>query len=198
MSTIVPSDFDFNRRRSSTMLLDSPDHTVLVQDQHHIRLLPFSGTEEENFTDVYNRLIDYIGVKGIKDKVQQLQLSILRSILRNGARLEFEKTYPILDTLTFDTVCKEMIAKYNSNKSLYRKEEAFEESRQLPGESPANFLTRLNEMALRADIKDNERRIFRRFRFGLLPEYARHCQLMGAETHGEFYKYSMGLWRAHY
>ncbi|KAG2196428.1 hypothetical protein INT46_008662 [Mucor plumbeus] len=196
MSTIVPSDFDFERRRSSTMLVDSPEHTVLVQDQHHVRLFPFSGTEEEDFTDVYTHLIDYIGVKGIKDKVQKL--SILRSILRNGARLEFEKAYPMLDTLNFDTVCQEMLAKYNTNKSLYRKEEAFEESRQLPGESPANFLTRINEMALRADIKDDEKRIFRRFRFGLLPEYARHCQLMGAETHAEFYKYSMGLWRTHY
>ncbi|OBZ81498.1 hypothetical protein A0J61_10452 [Choanephora cucurbitarum] len=85
-------------------------------------------------------------------------------------------------------------SKYSSTKSMVKKVEAFEETNQLVGESSANFFVRVSEMAAKAKITD-ETSIFRRFRYGLLPHYFKHCQALGADSHAEYYKFFQGLWK---
>ena len=70
--SLVPTDFDYNRRFSTTMD-NTTDSTVLANyDQHAVRLIHFSGMENEDFIEFKNRILDYIGVKNIKDEAQKL------------------------------------------------------------------------------------------------------------------------------
>ncbi|CEP07123.1 hypothetical protein [Parasitella parasitica] len=193
--TMVPPGFDYDRRRSSAFD-NTTDLTVLASsDQYHVRLLFFLGMENEDFSEIKSRLIDYIGVKNITDSTQKMH--ILRSVLRSVARIAFDRQYPSLHGQDFDGALKYMETTYNNTRANDRKRAMFEETYQMPRESPsAFFLTRLTERGSRIQMKGED--IQRKFRYGLLPEYTQHCTLNGAETYEEFYKLAQGYWRIHH
>ncbi|KAG2196632.1 hypothetical protein INT46_010127 [Mucor plumbeus] len=69
--SLVPTDFDYNRRFSNAIMDNTIDSTVLANyDQHTVSLIHFSGMENEDFIEFKNRILDYIGVKNIKDEAQ--------------------------------------------------------------------------------------------------------------------------------
>ena len=71
--SLVPTDFDYNRRFSNAIMDNTIDSTVLANyDQHTVSLIHFSGMENEDFIEFKNRILDYIGVKNIKDEAQKL------------------------------------------------------------------------------------------------------------------------------
>ncbi|KAI8333209.1 hypothetical protein EDC96DRAFT_445263, partial [Choanephora cucurbitarum] len=188
-SELVPTDYDFNQRRPSAKLIEI-EHTVLASNEYSpVKLHYYHGSEEENFSDLSEALHDFFGTRKIKDDYQKL--SYLRSLMKGIARIEFNKKYPDLTNLKYEEVIQQLESKFSSTKSQIKKVEAFEETFQCSDESPANFFVRVSEMAVRAGISD-EQALYRRFRYGLLPEYFKHCQALGAETHTEYYKYSQG------
>ncbi|KAI8354530.1 hypothetical protein BD560DRAFT_426780 [Blakeslea trispora] len=188
---LVPFDFDPNRRPSNRFV--EVEHTVLAPETiSPIKLYYFHGSEEEDFGSLEESLNDFFGTKKMEDDKQRL--SYLRSFLKGIARIDFMKKYPDIDNLKYVDVINALRTKYSGSKNMIKKMEAFEETAQFVGESPANFFVRVSEMAARAKVTD-ETAIFRRFRHGLLPYYFNHCQALSADSHAEFYKFSQGLWK---
>ncbi|KAI8368092.1 hypothetical protein BD560DRAFT_331116, partial [Blakeslea trispora] len=166
------------------------EHTVLAStDYSPVRLFYFHGSEEEDFLELADALDEYFGTRRMKDDYQKL--SYLRTLLKGIAKINFCKRYTSLENLKYDEVMAAMKNQYASSKSKLRKIEAFEETFQQPGESPANFFVRVSETAAKAGIEETSA-IHRRFRYGLLPVYFKHCQALGAESHAEYYKYAQG------
>ena len=56
-------------------------------NQHAVRLICFSEMGTEDFIEFKNRILDYIGVKSVKDETQKLYM--LHSKLRILARIKF-------------------------------------------------------------------------------------------------------------
>lgn len=190
--SLVPTDFDHNRRFSTAMDINTTDSTVLANyDQHAVRLIHFSGMENEDFIEFKNRILDYIGVKNIKDETQKLY--VLHSKLRSLARIEFDKLYSTFEGIEFDGALKTLETLYTGARVIQRKREQFEETYQMPGESPLIFLTRLTERAARCGVPIED--IHRKFKYGMLSEYFKHCMMNGAETHGEHLKLAQGYYK---
>jgi hypothetical protein len=178
--------------------MNSSEYSPRWNSNFKQRIVEFYGFEGEDFRYFRSLLESFFAINGITQ--DHRKVIILKTQLRRAASIFFLndlKTKNLsVDNVNYQEAIELLQDRFLSKDLLEEYEYAFEAMKQYENESPQMFLSRLYEAADLADIQD-DKKIFNRFRAGLLSAIIVFCKEQAASTHKDWVKYSNAWWSAH-